>query len=164
MGDSGSQVLGFMLAALGLAASWTTAGTTVATMLLPLLVLAIPILDTTLVTLARLAERRPVTQGGRDHSSHRLVYYGLSESRAVALLAMIAIALGATGVAYNVLDEPRLTAVGVLLTFVLLVQFGGFLTELLGAVAARASRATRRCATRSRSSRAGWSRCSSTSC
>ena len=130
MGDSGSQVLGFMLAALALASSWTTAGTTVATMLLPLLVLAIPILDTTLVTVARLAERRPVTQGGRDHSSHRLVYYGLSESRAVALLAMIAIALGATGVAYNVLDEPRLTAVGVVLTFVLLVQFGGFLTEL----------------------------------
>ena len=130
MGDSGSQLLGFMLAALALASSWTTTGTTVATMLLPLLVLAIPILDTTLVTLARLAERRPVTQGGRDHSSHRLVYYGLSESRAVALLAMIAIALGATGVAYNVLDEPRLTAVGVLHTFVLLVQFGGFLTEL----------------------------------
>ena len=50
MGDGGSQVLGFMLAALGLASSWTTAGTTVATMLLPLLVLAIPILDTTLVT------------------------------------------------------------------------------------------------------------------
>jgi UDP-GlcNAc:undecaprenyl-phosphate GlcNAc-1-phosphate transferase len=130
MGDSGSQVLGFMLAALGLAASWTTAGTTVATMLLPLLVLAIPILDTTLVTLVRLVERRPVTQGGRDHSSHRLVYYGLSESRAVALLAMIALALGATGVAYNVLDEPRVTAIGVVLTFVLLVQFGGFLTEL----------------------------------
>jgi UDP-GlcNAc:undecaprenyl-phosphate/decaprenyl-phosphate GlcNAc-1-phosphate transferase len=130
MGDSGSQVLGFMLAALGLAASWTTAGTTVATMLLPLLVLAIPILDTTLVTLVRLVERRPVTQGGRDHSSHRLVYYGLSESRAVALLALIALALGATGVAYNVLDEPRVTAIGVVLTFVLLVQFGGFLTEL----------------------------------
>ena len=43
--------------ALGLASSWTTAGTTVATMLLPLLVLAIPILDTTLVTIRRLAER-----------------------------------------------------------------------------------------------------------
>src|SRR6185503_16349183 len=61
MGDSGSQLLGFLLAVLGLAASWTTAGTTIATMLLPLLVLAIPILDTTLVTVRRLAERRPVT-------------------------------------------------------------------------------------------------------
>jgi UDP-GlcNAc:undecaprenyl-phosphate GlcNAc-1-phosphate transferase len=130
MGDAGSQVLGFMLAALGLAASWTTAGTTVATMLLPLLVLAVPILDTTLVTVTRLRERRPVTQGGKDHSSHRLVYYGLSEGKAVGLLALIAVALGATAVAYNVLDNARLTSIGVLLTFVLLVQFGGFLADL----------------------------------
>jgi len=130
MGDSGSQVLGFTLAALGLAASWTTAGTTVATMLLPLLVLAIPILDTTFVTVKRLAERRPVTQGGRDHTSHRLVYYGLSETKAVALLALISLVLGATAVAYNVLDRPAITAIGVLLSFVLLVQFGAFLGEL----------------------------------
>ena len=130
MGDGGSQLLGFLLAALGLAASWTTAGTTVATMLLPLLVLAIPILDTTLVTVRRLAERRPVTQGGKDHSSHRLVYYGLSETKAVALLSLIAVALGATSVAYNVLDRPAITALGVLVTFALLVQFGSFLSEL----------------------------------
>ena len=130
MGDAGSQLLGFLLAALGLASSWTTAGTTVATMLLPLLVLAIPILDTTLVTIRRLAERRPVTQGGTDHTSHRLVYYGLSETKAVALLALIAVALGATSVAYNVLDRPALTALGVLVTFALLVQFGSFLAEL----------------------------------
>jgi UDP-GlcNAc:undecaprenyl-phosphate GlcNAc-1-phosphate transferase len=130
MGDSGSQLLGFLLAVLGLAASWTTAGTTVATMLLPLLVLAIPILDTTLVTIRRLAERRPVTQGGKDHTSHRLVYYGLSEMRAVVLLALIGVALGATGVAYNVLDRPAVTTLGVLVTFALLVQFGSFLSEL----------------------------------
>ena len=130
MGDSGSQLLGFLLAVLGLAASWTTAGTTVATMLLPLLVLAIPILDTTLVTVRRLAERRPVTQGGKDHTSHRLVYYGLSETRAVGLLALIGVALGATGVAYNVLDRPAVTALGILVTFALLVQFGSFLAEL----------------------------------
>ncbi|MGL6279208.1 MAG: hypothetical protein ACRC50_06595 [Gaiella sp.] len=130
MGDAGSQLIGFTLAALGLAASWTTAGTTVATMLLPLLVLAIPILDTTFVTVRRLHEGRPVTQGGTDHTSHRLVYYGLSEGKAVGLLAVIAASLGATAVAYNVLDEPALTAVGVLATFVLLVQFGAFLSEL----------------------------------
>ncbi len=161
MGDAGSQVLGFMLAALGLASSWTTAGTTVATMLLPLLVLAIPILDTTLVTIRRLAERRPVTQGGKDHTSHRLVYYGLSETKAVALLALIAVALGATSVAYNVLDRPAVTALGVLLTFALLVQFGGFLAEL-SEQERRGSRATRACATRSRCSRAGSWSCSST--
>jgi UDP-GlcNAc:undecaprenyl-phosphate GlcNAc-1-phosphate transferase len=130
MGDSGSQLLGFTLAALGLASSWTVAGTTVATTLLPLLVLAIPILDTAFVTLLRIAQRRPVSQGGRDHTSHRLVYYGLSETRAVALLAAIAIALGATGVAYNILNDGRVTVIGVLVTVVLLVQFASFLSDL----------------------------------
>jgi UDP-GlcNAc:undecaprenyl-phosphate GlcNAc-1-phosphate transferase len=130
MGDSGSQVIGFGLASLALAASWTVAGTTVATILLPLLVLAIPILDTTLVTIARLVEKRPVTQGGRDHTSHRLVYYGLSETKAVLLLAIVSSAIGATALAYNVLDNGRLTAIGVLVTFVLLVQFGSFLSDL----------------------------------
>jgi UDP-GlcNAc:undecaprenyl-phosphate/decaprenyl-phosphate GlcNAc-1-phosphate transferase len=71
-----------------------------------------------------------VTQGGRDHTSHRLVYYGLSEAKAVLLLAVVAAALGATALAYNVLDNARLTVVGVLLTFVLLVQFGSFLSDL----------------------------------
>jgi UDP-GlcNAc:undecaprenyl-phosphate/decaprenyl-phosphate GlcNAc-1-phosphate transferase len=130
MGDSGSQVLGFALASFALASSWTVAGTTVATVLLPLLILAIPILDTTLVTVVRLAQRRPVTRGGLDHTSHRLVYYGLSEAKAVLLLALVAAAIGATALAYNVLDNSRLTAVGVLLTFVLLVQFGSFLSDL----------------------------------
>ena len=130
MGDSGSQVLGFGLASLALASSWTVAGTTFATVLLPLLILAVPILDTTLVTVVRLAQGRPVTKGGRDHSSHRLVYYGLSEGKAVLLLAFVAAAVGATALAYNVLDNARLTVVGVLLTFVLLVQFGSFLSDL----------------------------------
>ena len=130
MGDSGSQVLGFMLAALGLSASWKVAGTTVATLLLPVLVLAVPILDTTLVTIARLLEGRPISQGGRDHSSHRLVRFGLSEKYAVLLLAVIATALGATSLAYNVLDDQRLALVGVLVTFVLLVQFASFLADV----------------------------------
>jgi UDP-GlcNAc:undecaprenyl-phosphate GlcNAc-1-phosphate transferase len=130
MGDSGSQVLGFTLAALGLSASWKVAGTTVATLLLPILVLAVPILDTTLVTVARLLEGRPISQGGRDHSSHRLVRFGLSETNAVLLLAVIACALGATSLAYNVLQDQRLALVGVLVTFVLLVQFASFLADV----------------------------------
>src|SRR3954451_10837241 len=129
MGDCGSQVLGFVLASLGLASSWKVAGTTVATLLLPVLILAIPILDTALVTVVRLVEGRPVTQGGRDHSSHRLVRYGLSEKSAVLLLGVVAAALGATSLGYSVLNDQRVTLPGVLLTFVLLVQFAGFLAD-----------------------------------
>ena len=130
MGDSGSQVIGFGLASLALASSWTTAGATLTSLVLPLLVLAVPILDTTLVTVRRTIERRPVTQGGTDHSSHRLVYYGLSEQQAVAALTLLALLLGATALAYNVLANARVTAVGVLISFVVLVQFASFLSDL----------------------------------
>ena len=123
-------MLGFTLAALGLASSWKVAGTTVATLILPILILAVPILDTTLVTVVRLLEGRPISQGGRDHTSHRLVYHGLSERRAVVLLAAIAAALGTTSLAYNVIDDAKITTLGVLLTFVLLVQFASFLGEV----------------------------------
>jgi UDP-GlcNAc:undecaprenyl-phosphate/decaprenyl-phosphate GlcNAc-1-phosphate transferase len=130
LGDSGSQVLGFTLACLGLASSWKVAGSTFTALLLPILILAVPILDTALVTIVRLLEGRPVHQGGRDHTSHRLVYRGLSEKRALVLLAAIAAALGGTSLAYNVLDNTRITLVGVLLTFAMLVQFGSYLADV----------------------------------
>ncbi len=130
MGDSGSQLLGFALAVLGLAASYTAASATVATLILPVLILAVPILDTTLVTIVRLLDGRPVYEGGRDHSSHRLVYMGLSETSAVVLLALVSIALGATSLAYTALGNGRIAAVGVLITFALLVQFGSFLADI----------------------------------
>ena len=130
MGDSGSQVLGFGLAALGLASSWTVAGSTVATLFLPIIVLAVPILDTTLVTVVRLLEGRPVTRGGRDHTSHRLVYQGLSDKRAVVLLGVVSAALGLTSLAYKVLDDTRVTLVGVLVTFAFLLQFGSYLADV----------------------------------
>ncbi len=130
MGDSGSQMLGFALASLGLVSSWRVAGTTVATLVLPILVLAIPILDTSLVTVARLLDGRPIHQGGRDHSSHRLVRYGLSERKTVFLLALISFCIGASSLAYNVFDNVRYTILGVLVTFVLLVQFASFLADI----------------------------------
>jgi UDP-GlcNAc:undecaprenyl-phosphate GlcNAc-1-phosphate transferase len=130
MGDSGSQVLGYLLATVALLASWKQAGTAVATLILPVLILAVPIVDTALVVVVRLLEGRPIYQGGRDHTSHRLVYYGLSERRALVLLALISASLGASSLGYNVIDNSRVTLVGVLLTFVLLVQFASFLADI----------------------------------
>ena len=131
MGDSGSQVLGFTLGALGLATSWKVAETTVATLVLPLLVLAVPILDTALVAITRIVEGRPIHQGGKDHSSHRLVRGGLSEHRTVVLLAAIAAGARArprsptrcsatTGSRSSACSSPSS----------LLVQFAGFLVDL----------------------------------
>ncbi len=130
MGDSGSQLIGFTLAALGLASSYTVASSTVATLVLPVLVLAVPILDTTLVTIVRLLDGRPVSQGGRDHSSHRLVSLGVSETGAVVLLALVSAALGATSLAYEAFGNGRIAAIGVLVTFALLIQLGSFLADV----------------------------------
>jgi len=127
LGDSGSQVIGFSLAAIALAASWKAAAPSLATVLLPLLVLAVPIVDTALVTVVRALERRPIHVGGRDHTSHRLVYSGLSEKRTLLLIAVVAAALGGTSLAYNAANNSVVTLVGVLITFAVLVQVAGFL-------------------------------------
>lgn len=90
MGDAGSTVLGFALGCLAALGSWRSP--TVATsLLIPILVLAYPIFDTTFVTSLRLRESRRVFQGGKDHSSHRLVSLGLGPTEAVLLIYLFSV-------------------------------------------------------------------------
>jgi UDP-GlcNAc:undecaprenyl-phosphate GlcNAc-1-phosphate transferase len=107
MGDSGSLLLGFSFAAVTLSSSHEGAGRSdiLSIVAAPLLVLMIPIFDTTLVTVSRLLSGRSAAQGGRDHSSHRLVAIGLSERRAVAVLWLFAAIGGAIGVAVDYLNR-----------------------------------------------------------
>jgi UDP-GlcNAc:undecaprenyl-phosphate/decaprenyl-phosphate GlcNAc-1-phosphate transferase len=102
MGDTGSLFLGFNLAALTLIATsvGTRSGTSgvLSVVAGPVLLLLIPIFDTTLVTVMRIIAGRRPSQGGRDHSSHRLVAIGLPESTAVATLWFLAIVGGGLAV------------------------------------------------------------------
>ena len=70
MGDTGSLFLGFMLASIAVAGSWKTSSVTTS-LAIPILILGYPIFDVTLVTITRILERRPISAGGKDHSSHR---------------------------------------------------------------------------------------------
>jgi UDP-GlcNAc:undecaprenyl-phosphate GlcNAc-1-phosphate transferase len=101
MGDSGSLLLGFSFAALTLTATpGTGARSNILTIVAaPVLVLLIPIVDTTLVTISRWLSGRSASIGGRDHSSHRLVAIGLSERAAVGVLWLLAAVGGLLGVA-----------------------------------------------------------------
>ena len=103
MGDSGALLIGVSLAGLTLTLGSTIAGgqNVISVIAVPLLVLLIPIFDTTLVTISRMVSGRSTSVGGRDHSSHRLVAIGLSERSAVALLWLLAAASGAIGVAFR---------------------------------------------------------------
>ncbi len=95
MGDCGSHFLGFVVATEALIVQQQSPeGGAVAIALVPIAVLAVPILDTILVTLLRKLSGRSVFEGGRDHSSHRLVFLGLSERKAVLVLYGVSLLSG----------------------------------------------------------------------
>ena len=94
MGDMGSMVLGFILAVLGIKLRFPTHTLASGSWFIPILVLGLPIFDTTLVVFSRLREGRSPLQGGRDHTSHRLVVMGLSHRVAVITLYIVCILLG----------------------------------------------------------------------
>jgi UDP-GlcNAc:undecaprenyl-phosphate GlcNAc-1-phosphate transferase len=86
MGDSGALFLGYTLATLATQNTYGRSRALLVTIAAPVLVMLVPIFDTSFVTVVRIMRGRPVSQGGRDHTSHRLVTLGLSERTAVGLL------------------------------------------------------------------------------
>jgi UDP-GlcNAc:undecaprenyl-phosphate GlcNAc-1-phosphate transferase len=97
MGDMGSMVLGFLLSVLAIKLDFKVpAERQIITSMVPIVVLGLPIFDMTLVVFTRLRERRSPVQGGKDHTSHRLVSMGLSQRYAVLLLYGVTAILGFT--------------------------------------------------------------------
>lgn len=98
MGDSGSLVLGYLLAAVSILGSWKGDGMRMSS-LTPILVLGYPIFDTVLVSVMRIIEGRSIFQGGKDHSSHRLALLGLKRYRTVLVVYLICVVLGLVALA-----------------------------------------------------------------
>jgi UDP-GlcNAc:undecaprenyl-phosphate GlcNAc-1-phosphate transferase len=94
MGDSGSQFLGFILAAIGIKLRFPD-NVTFVTWMVPVLVMGLPVFDTTLVIISRLRRRlNPATTPGQDHTSHRLVAAGMTQREAVLTLYVVSFILG----------------------------------------------------------------------
>jgi UDP-GlcNAc:undecaprenyl-phosphate GlcNAc-1-phosphate transferase len=104
MGDCGSLFIGFTIAALALRSQDALSAAALggwgpaAALLVPIVICAVLIGDTSLVTISRLRAGRPVSQGGRDHASHRLVGLGLSEPGAVLALYLVCALTAGAGV------------------------------------------------------------------
>jgi UDP-GlcNAc:undecaprenyl-phosphate GlcNAc-1-phosphate transferase len=99
MGDTGSLFTGMILASASVAQGAVNATSELLSVVAaPVLVLFIPIFDTTLVVVSRLLSGRRPSEGGRDHSSHRMVAMGLSEPGAVGVLWVLAAIGGLIGV------------------------------------------------------------------
>jgi UDP-GlcNAc:undecaprenyl-phosphate/decaprenyl-phosphate GlcNAc-1-phosphate transferase len=104
MGDAGSLFLGFLLSVLGLRLRLPDAPQ-LSALFVPIVVLGVALFDTTLVTIGRLWHGRPVMQGGRDHTSHRLVWIGLPVPAGVGLLYAAATTLGWVAVVISRIDQ-----------------------------------------------------------
>ena len=119
LGDSGAQFLGFILAALAIA--YTPPGLPQpSSWFVPILLLSVPIFDTSLVVISRFRQKKAVYQAGLDHTYHRLVNLGLPSSRAVLTMHLSAIVSGC--LAFMALPLPPLWA-NVIFAFALLVGF-----------------------------------------
>lgn len=118
MGDSGSMFLGFTLAALAVARR-SQASSVLAIMGVPVMLFLLPILDTALVTITRLLRGQSPAQGGTDHTSHRLVAFGLSERQAVLVLYGVAVVAGLSAIFL----ESRDYADSLVLTPIVLIAF-----------------------------------------
>jgi UDP-GlcNAc:undecaprenyl-phosphate GlcNAc-1-phosphate transferase len=98
MGDSGSLFIGSSFAVLAIVSEHNAQSGVLSSVAVPALLLLIPIFDTAFVTVSRKLSARSASTGGRDHTSHRLVALGFSESQAVLILYGLAAAAAATAV------------------------------------------------------------------
>ncbi len=104
MGDSGSMFLGFFLACVAIRLRF--AQTPAVSWLVPLIVMALPVFDVTLVTISRLRRgKNPLTTPGQDHTSHRLALHGFSKREAVLVLYLTCFALGIVAVLVSRFSE-----------------------------------------------------------
>jgi UDP-GlcNAc:undecaprenyl-phosphate GlcNAc-1-phosphate transferase len=129
MGDSGSMYLGFTLAGITLMGTHEMASDVFFVLLVPAALMGLPIMDTTLVTIVRTLEGRPLSQGGRDHLSHRLVAFGLSERQSVLVLYVLAASFGSLALVARTMGVwLSLLLAGVY--FVIAILFGAFLAQV----------------------------------
>ena len=130
MGDSGSLFLGFSLATLAITGKGEYSTNIFFAILIPVLVLAVPIFDTTFVALLRLFNGKAISQGGRDHTSHRLVAFGLSEKTTVLLFYAMSLVCGVVallGLKFSML-YPSILAILIVIVF---CYFGVFLSGIV---------------------------------
>jgi UDP-GlcNAc:undecaprenyl-phosphate GlcNAc-1-phosphate transferase len=126
MGDAGSLFIGFVLGGLSMMAGPgpTSSGTSMhllSVIAIPVLILFVPILDTGFVSFMRKLFHRPISQGGRDHSSHRMVAIGFSEKKAVLVLYAFSISSG--GIALGINHLSLGISVVTVVLYLLLVLF-----------------------------------------
>jgi UDP-GlcNAc:undecaprenyl-phosphate GlcNAc-1-phosphate transferase len=124
LGDSGSLFIGYMMGSLTLLERYVShASSTLFPILMPVLVLAIPIVDTFTVIFIRLRERRPIYVGDTRHLSHRLTSLGFSTRATVLFMYLATFCLG--------LGAATLPHASTIESLLILLQSAGFVALML---------------------------------
>ena len=125
MGDSGSQLLGFSIAAVSILG--TVKSATIVVVIIPALVLGLPIFDTLMAIIRRVIRRQSIGTADKEHLHHRIMKAGFGQRRAVMLLYCISGIMGIVAVLYSrslIIECLGLTAVAIMLVYVLLSDTG----------------------------------------
>ena len=130
MGDCGSMFVGFLLSgSMLLNQVGGRSRGIIAILAVPVLILFVPIFDTTFVTVLRKLWGRKASQGGSDHTSHRLVALGLSERTAVLMLYGFAAVAGAIALVLGQIGAAKSFAI-IGIFIVVLVIIGVYLSKV----------------------------------
>jgi UDP-GlcNAc:undecaprenyl-phosphate/decaprenyl-phosphate GlcNAc-1-phosphate transferase len=131
MGDSGSMFLGFVLATSSMLGAAVKSSTTVA-LLVPIIALGLPIMDTLFAMMRRVLERRPIFSPDRSHIHHRLLELGITHRRAVLILYGISVVFTGAAIAVSIGRSWEVGGALLVLTVMLIgiVRFVGYFEYL----------------------------------
>lgn len=127
MGDTGSQFLGFVLAAISIQGAIKSAAAVAVAV--PILAIGLPIYDTLFAMIRRKINKRPIMEADRGHLHHRLLDMGFSQKKVVLLMYLISSFLGATSIAAMMVSTKRAFELLVLVCMIILalaVEIGLF--------------------------------------
>ena len=99
MGDEGSQLLGFAIAAFSV--QGTVKGATIMVVLLPSLVLGLPIFDTIMAIIRRTSRHQSISTADKEHLHHKIMKAGFGQRRAVLLMYSLSGIMGIMAVLYS---------------------------------------------------------------
>ena len=105
LGDSGSMLLGFSLAVISIMG--LTKSATAISVIIPMVVMGIPLLDTVFAIVRRFHENRPIFQPDREHLHHQLLARGFSHRQAVLMIYAVSVIMGASAVIMNLLTTNQ---------------------------------------------------------
>ncbi|GAA0785093.1 MraY family glycosyltransferase [Hathewaya limosa] len=126
MGDAGSQLIGFLLAAISIKGAIKSA--TAFSLAVPILAFGLPIYDTIFAMIRRKINGKPMMQGDKGHLHHRLLRMGLSQKQAVLIMYLISFILGVVSVIAMKMSSQRsyFLTTSVIVLIVLVAWKSGF--------------------------------------